>query len=105
MAVRIDTDAYHLFDVPNRTGSPERNLCLAILERAMLDFTGNDKEQSVAAKEWIFGDLSNPQYEPFSFPWVCLQLDLDLWKTVSLVKSLPKRGESRVAPWYMKRAG
>ena len=47
----IDQDAFHLFDFPNLTGTPERNMLMAILEGAILDFVGNDEKEAQAAQE------------------------------------------------------
>jgi hypothetical protein len=40
----LDRDFYNVFGAPNMTGSPERRLLLAILERAILDY-GRFKKQ------------------------------------------------------------
>jgi hypothetical protein len=103
----IDKDAFVLFDTPNLTGTPERRLLLAVLERAILDFVGNDEKEMDQAKEWLFGDLefgpSDPTATEFSFPWLCQQLDLDIENITEKIKAMPKRGTNRVAPWYFTR--
>ena len=71
----IDQDEMTLFVIPNLTGTPERNLLMAILERAILDFVGNDGEALREAEDWIF-DLPSPAM-PFTFSWICQQLDLN----------------------------
>lgn len=99
----IDEEAYTLFDFPQTTGTPERRLLLAILERAILDFVGNDGLEVTAAEEWIFGDDEGDKNAPFSFPWVCQQLDLDSRSTAQYIRQMPRRGNSRIAPWYVMK--
>ena len=84
---------------------------MAIIERAILDLTGNDPEEARSAEDWLFGDSldreglnykkSEPKAAPFSFPWVCGQLDLNVASVAAKIKRMPRRGNSRVAPWYM----
>lgn len=101
--VGIDGDSEGLYDRPNMTGSPERNLLMAVLERAILDLVGNDPREAEQANDWLFGDLDNPTYDEFSFPWVCQELDLDHRNIAALIRAMPKRGNSRIAPWYLTR--
>lgn len=91
------------FEAPNVTGSPERRLILAVLERAILDFVGNEQKEMDEAGEWIFGDLKNPSLEPFTFAWVCLQLDLDMHTIAESIAAMPKRGKHKIAPWYFAK--
>jgi hypothetical protein len=93
-------DETGLFDRPNQTGTPERRLLLAVLERAILDYVGNDPAELADAQEWFFNELNELPYRKFSFPWICQQLDLDVEKTLATIKRMPKRGNMRVAPWY-----
>ena len=105
-ALSIDVEAAEYADAPNEKGTPERNLLMAILERAILDFVGNDVKEMEDAEEWFFTDLDDPPLDEFSFPWLCQQLDLDPVFVADTVKNMPKRGHRRVAPWYfMKQAG
>ncbi len=99
----IDQEAFNLFDYPQLTGSPERRLLLAILERAILDYVGNDKLERECAEDWIFSELNNPSFEEFTFPWVCEQLDLNMEYVADMVRRMPKRGKHRVAPWYFAK--
>ena len=97
----IDTDdEIPSFEQPNFTGSPERNLLMAMLERAILDYVGNDKKESDDARQWIFG--SNHPYEEYSFAWVCSELDLDPARISDTIASMPKRGNRKIAPWYYR---
>ena len=100
----LETDEFGIFDHPNLTGTPERRLLLAILERALLDLVGNDERESLESEDWLFSDMapSHP-YEPFSFPWICEQLDLNMKKTLRKIRKMPKRGSSRLAPWYLTK--
>jgi hypothetical protein len=56
--------------------TPERELLIAILDRAVLDFSGREGELHDKAKEWIFGE---DEYENsvFSFQAICEHLGLD----------------------------
>lgn len=103
----IDGSAHTILDIPNQTGTPERRLILAILERAILDFVGNDQKEILEAEAWIFGDdddaENNDNFMTFSFAWVCQQLDLDIEDIREKIRAMPKRGESRLAPWYLTK--
>jgi len=98
----VDMDASELFAVPSEKGSPERNLLMAVLERAILDFVGNDQKEIDSVEEWIFSEGSLEADNEFSFAWICEQLDLDAPQVSELIKNMPKRGNRRVAPWYFK---
>lgn len=102
----IDDEAVFLFDIPNQTGTPERRLLAAILERAILDFVGNDQKEMSEAEEWLFAETENSEHqaEEFSFPWLCRELDLDVKTIADKIRSMPKRGASRIAPWYFSKA-
>jgi hypothetical protein len=100
----IDYDGYNLFDIPNQTGTPERRLILALLERAILDFVGNEQKEALESEQWIFNDDLGGEDDQFSFNWTCLQLDLDANHIRRKIREMPKRGLSRLAPWYMKEA-
>ena len=99
----IDDEASNIFDRPNMTGTPERRLLLAILERALLDYVGNDQKEYEEATDWIFESLALETAIEFSFPWVCDQLDLDVGDIRSKIKQMPRRGASRIAPWYLTK--
>lgn len=110
-ALSIDVEAAEYADTPNERGTPERNLLMAVLERAILDFVGNDQKEMDDAEEWFFSEAENTEdhehntLDEFSFPWLCQQLDLDPTYVADTVKNMPKRGHRRVAPWYfMKEA-
>lgn len=102
----IDDDAVTIFDVPNMTGTPERRLLVAILERAVLDYVGNDEREMASAEQWLFGDEDSDANRPheFSFPWICRELDLDVKRIAEKIHQMPKRGNRRVAPWYFRKA-
>lgn len=99
----IDYDAYRLFDSPNMTGTPERRLLLAIVERAILDYVGNDEREAANATGWLFDDDDDADSN-YSFAWVCQELDLNIFNIREKIRLMPKRGDSRIAPWYMTRA-
>lgn len=83
----------------NPKGSPERNLLMAMLERAILDYVGNNSSEINAAKDWIF----SKDKEEYSFIWLCMELDLDPDSIAKIIKNMPKRGSKRTAPWYQAR--
>jgi len=110
----VDEDSLSWFESPNMTGTPERRLILAVLERAILDYVGNDAQEAREAREWLFGeefrsgsgpygDPYGENFEMFSLSWVCHQLDLDRNYIRKQIFAMPKRGSQRVAPWYFKK--
>lgn len=99
----IDREYYQVIGLPNMTGSPERRLLLAILERAILDYVGNDPREIEEAEQWLFGDTEHSKHEQFSFAWVCEQLDLDTPRIAEKIKNMPRRGNRKVAPWYFSK--
>ena len=100
----IDFEDQSFMEAPNFTGSPERRLLLAIVERAILDFVGNDQKEVEESEYWIFSGDGDENKERFSFGWVCQELDLDIKDIRDKIKNMPKRGESRIAPWYTTRS-
>lgn len=107
---RLSADSATLYEEPNLRGTPERNLILAILERAILDYVGNNEKEAKKAENWIFDsndddnkNLSDENLtDDFSFEWVCQQLDLEPTRIARIIKEMPKRGNNRVAPWYFE---
>ena len=104
-AVRFscDDEAHELLGISNETGSPERRLILAVLERAILDYVGNEKNDRDQATEWIFGDPTFSPAETFSFEWVCRELDLEPAHIAQKISEMPRRGDRRIAPWYFMK--
>jgi hypothetical protein len=100
----VDHDFNSLFGAPNETGSPERRLLLAILERAILDYVGNDAREVAEAQEWLFDDETAAGRSYFSFKWICEQLDLDHPSIAEKIRAMPRRGNRKVAPWYFSKA-
>lgn len=98
-----ENDFYQVFGAPNMTGTPERRLLLAILERAILDYVGNDPREIQEAEEWLFGAAFTERRVQFSFGWLCEQLDLDPSKIARHIKSMPRRGSRKIAPWYFAK--
>jgi hypothetical protein len=94
---------------PSAYGTPERNLLMSMLERAILDYVGNDTRDVDQATEWIFGsdlessDTNEDSLTPFSFIWTCRELDLDPKFVSTTIKAMPRRGKNRVAPWYFTK--
>jgi len=84
----------------NNRGTPERNLLMCILERAILDYVGNNKKEIERASDWIFTNSNTDHKKPYSFIWLCSELDLNYKKIAKVIREMPKRGTNRVAPWY-----
>lgn len=103
MYSEIDVDATEIFGAYNNTGTPERRLLLAILERAILDYVGNDEDAALSSVEWFSSENTSCNVA-FSFPWICQQLDLDIDRVLKRIIELPKRGARRGAPWYFQEA-
>jgi len=99
----LDRDFYNVFGAPNMTGSPERRLLLAILERAILDYVGNDPREVQEAEEWLFNSCENSAKGQFSFMWLCEQLDLDHKRIAKKIRAMPRRGNRKIAPWYFAK--
>ena len=62
--------------------TPERELLIAILDRAVLDFCGREGELHEKAKEWIFVDeiehsFNANELDSFSFSSICEYLGLN----------------------------
>ena len=62
-----------VFDI--KRSSPEKNLLVAMLERALLDYFGNQPAEREEADAWLFNDAD--ESEEFSFPWICSELELN----------------------------
>lgn len=88
----------------SQQGSPERNMLMSLLERAILDYVGNNQKEVESAKSWIFDDENSESNQYFSFKWICFTLDLDYQFVRNTIESMPKRGKNRVAPWYFDKS-
>lgn len=99
----LDIEVNSIFDIPNHTGSPERRLLMAIFERALLDYVGNDKREYEEAKEWLFEGMPHERMSQFTFSWICHELDLDIFEIRKRIADMPRRGASRIAPWYLTK--
>lgn len=106
---QIDNHALDAFGAPNQTGTPERNLILAVLERAILDYVGNDKKERERAADWLFvsegdqNDDDEDHKESYTYAWICEQIGLCPIGVKKFIKSLPRRGDRKVAPWYFMK--
>jgi hypothetical protein len=80
------------------TNESEKRLLLAMLERAVLDFIGNEESEAKSAEEWIFSEESSDT--PFTFKWLCQELDIDCVRVAQFISKLTKRGKNRLAPWF-----
>lgn len=59
----------------NRPITPEKELLLGILDRAVLDYHGLEPAQRTEAQEWLFEE--EDPCSPFSFDWICDNLTLN----------------------------
>ena len=119
----LEHGSYFVDNSSTSLSLPEKKLLLAILERSILDYIGNDKKEAIEAGNWIFQQVEQPPEDDiskfgrfhnneilredyvFSFEGVCLQLDLDPSKIREIIRGMPKRGEKRVAPWFWGENG
>ena len=99
----VDREFDNIVGQPNMTGTPERRLLLAILERAILDFVGNDERELEQAEQWLFAPERSGKNEHFSFEWVCEQLDLDPNRIAAKIKQMPRRGSRTAVRWYFAK--
>ncbi len=72
--------------------TPERELLIAVLDRAVLDFCGREGELHEKAKEWIFGESYAEFEDAFSFVSICEYLGLqpDALRERILCLEIPK---------------
>lgn len=75
--LKLNYDQYFEFGV-----SPERDLLIAIIKRAIEDLFTDDKYLVDSSKRWLFSREKSP-YPAWSFGWVCEYLtnfdkDIDL---------------------------
>lgn len=93
---------------PEPTRSPEESLALAVLERALLDVSGNmsgnvyDKEKARAdAYDWIFDERT----KPMTFIWVCTMTDLCHLTVRKHIREIIETGrrESKMLRWRTRR--
>jgi len=84
------TPLMHLIGHVETTSSkpviPERELLIATLERAVLDYYGSDPLLRLEAEDWLFGDADS--LEPFSFDWTCDHLRLNPFALRERIKHL-----------------
>ena len=98
----FEDDEFEIFGSGRDASTPERRLLAAMLERAILDYVGNDPREVAEAETWIFGELSESKLREFSFPWVCQHLDLQAQEIAKIIQEMPKRGSKKMAPWYFE---
>jgi hypothetical protein len=65
---------------------PEKELLVATLDRAALDYYSVREDVRDAASEWLFSH--SDENDLFSFSWVCDHLDLDVESVRTRVKQL-----------------
>lgn len=60
--------------------APDKKLLVALLERALLDLRGR-ANKGYASVNWAreaYAWLMDDTVAPFSFPWICIELDYDI---------------------------
>ena len=65
-------------DAPEARVIPEQRLLTAIIQRAFQDLMGSDPLLAEQAAQWFFDSRGEPPFDPFSFPWICEYLDVDI---------------------------
>ena len=86
----------------NQQTTPEYQLLAAILERAVLDLRGIDFTKGDEARTALAWISSNEINQPFTFLWVCQELNLD----PGMIRKLAQQvfdGERTVAGFYGRR--
>lgn len=78
--------------------TPERRLLVAMLERAVFDYFGNQADDQREAASWLFDPLDNDT--TFSFAWVCRQLDLDQQAVLQRIRRMKPREEISTQEWW-----
>ncbi|MCB0359772.1 MAG: hypothetical protein KDD44_09050 [Bdellovibrionales bacterium] len=84
-------------DIETEAQSPERNLLVAMLQRALLDLVSGAESDRNLAREWLLEPVGGEPYVPFSFPWICAELGLNVSLTQQAVRNLPEDWNGRVA--------
>ena len=79
--------------------TPERELLVAVLQRAILDYVGSGEVLSCEAGDWLFDDEDHN----FSFAWVCGHLGLEPAAVRSNVKRLRVGTKKEKAPLRVLR--
>ena len=83
-----------------RITTPERNLLVALLHRALLDYFGSRRSDKDDARDWLFEE--SDERDAFSFSWVCSHLDLDRKEILTRIKST-EVSERSLEMWGMRR--
>jgi len=91
--IRMDQDFADLLESSSQAQTPERRLLFGIIERAVRDLLGNQRHEATDATQWLFHTASLEV--PFSFGWICAQLELapgDIHRKVLLVQQAKAQG-------------
>jgi len=94
---------YNIYDrntkniLGEQTTLAEKKLLIAVLKRAVLDYLGGSRSESVDARSWIFSGGRNGRVPEFSFAWVCEQLCFDLERTRDQIKELEEYSDNSKA--------
>ncbi len=78
--------------------TPERNLLVAMIQRAIFDYMGNREFDRESAAEWLFDGTGDSDL--FSFEWVCAQLDLEPEVITSKVRRMTPRESLHCQRWW-----
>ena len=100
--VWIDDEYSELIESREWMEVPERRLLYAILERAVRDAMGSNIEESLEAREWLYGGGGSSL---FSFGWICDALDIGKERFLSRVTALlNKKTFARHYPKFREEA-
>ncbi|MCC6219910.1 MAG: hypothetical protein IT291_01575 [Deltaproteobacteria bacterium] len=92
----------------NHSSTPERNLLVAMVQRALLDYFGTCFLEKKNATEWLFAEQEPTETENqvFSFSWICDQLDLEQEQVLSQISKMKPTDEAAAHKWGgMRRIG
>ena len=94
-SVQIDT-------YKSKPETPEKELLVAVLDRAVLDYSGREGDLHKKAKEWIFEDNDNDSL--FSYNAICdyLGINPEALRTRILELNIPKN-VSQAHRWLRKK--
>lgn len=105
--MEINTDAMALMrNAPTgsvKRSTPERKLLVAMIERAILDYFGNQAVERSEAANWLFSGEAANEDDPFSFVWVCGQLDLNCGHIATQLKTMDPKVHRRPQQWWKMR--
>jgi hypothetical protein len=79
----VTTKRAGVFELEGPDDSPEKNLLIAVIARAVSDalggivIDGDGQRERASALAWIFSIRDDDYHTPFSFAYCCSELDID----------------------------